>query len=790
MNLVPGLALVVMLVLGFVNFLGAFDIPLFLSEARDELQSYRISGFDAGYFLAAWTAHLRELVWCSVILAAAAGMGGMILRVLKCPLNMAENLLIGVAVGFGVLGLSVFGAGLSGVLWGPVLVPAALVFAVYSTRLYDWKSIWRGVGLALDIGFTRGGRWLVVPVVIVGVVSLITAMAPEKGWDPLYYHLELPKLYLLRHKIYFVPWIYPSHYPQSMEMLYLLARAGGGPVAPQVLNFLFFPLCGMAVITLANRLEPGTGGRAAALALSIPLVGTLASQCYLDLGLTFLELSVLLLVVRRKYLLGGLLLGLAMGTKYTGIFVAVSVFAVILVERKKVNTLMVVAAFMGIVPWLLKNYLLTNNPVAPLLTGIFGRLEWAGGINQSIMGKVIPVLYAGGIPDAVSALSSGLWNFMKCSSFAVITPFLVCMFPVLAVGGGNRSERFVRAFVLVFTAGILLFARDGRYWQPALFPLAILVSISMKRAGEGPGRIGTVLAVLAAVSIWLGTLFHVLDMHRNFSPLMAALGLEKTGEYSRYIVMPSPAYRDSVVKLNPGIPVNSRVGVVSDVQAYMVDGEAIFDCDAVGGHRWIYELVKRTRTTSEILRQFRQWNMRSILYIRGKSFSAAQGEAWSDSDMTRWCGFWGKHAEYLSSSGECVVYRIDAHGRKRGLTLDIPGPQEWIMRRLAGGFSDRKELQAYSLKLAGLSAESGFIHAALGEAYFSMNEIPESLHHLRMATKIDETFSSAWYLQAMISLRVGRKAEALAARAKYLSLDHDYQQEADLEREFRSSAGR
>src|SRR5690349_12761275 len=63
---------------------------------------------------------------------------------------------------------------------------------------------------------------LLILLVVMFVVNLVGALAPELAFDALWYHLTLPKVYLASQKILFVPGglLYYSAMPKLSEMLY------------------------------------------------------------------------------------------------------------------------------------------------------------------------------------------------------------------------------------------------------------------------------------------------------------------------------------------------------------------------------------------------------------------------------------------------------------------------------------------------------------------------------------------------------------------------------------------
>ena len=61
--------------------------------------------------------------------------------------------------------------------------------------------------------------------------TALAAMAPVTDGDALCYHLQVPKVFLVRQAVFFDPDLHETVYPLLTEMLYALALEFRGPVA-------------------------------------------------------------------------------------------------------------------------------------------------------------------------------------------------------------------------------------------------------------------------------------------------------------------------------------------------------------------------------------------------------------------------------------------------------------------------------------------------------------------------------------------------------------------------------
>jgi hypothetical protein len=162
---------------------------------------------------------------------------------------------------------------------------------------------------------------------------------------------------------------------------------------------------------------------------------------------------------------------------------------------------------------------------------------------------------------------------------------------------------------------------------------------------------------------------------------------------------------------------NERIAVISDVQAYHFDRDAIFDCDAPGSRRWICNLFDRLPDDRSIDAQVRRWNCRTVFYIRGKAQAYARNakEAWDARTATRVAGWWNRRAVRIFHRGQITIYRLDPPGAKPTVQLDLPVAQELASNRLVDDPAPERRKIAWREALAA-GAESGMLAAAYAEA--------------------------------------------------------------------------
>ncbi|MFQ5414105.1 MAG: ArnT family glycosyltransferase [Phycisphaerae bacterium] len=285
------------------------------------------------------------------------------------------------------------------------------------------------------------------------VLALLAASTPPGliwseegyGYDVLEYHLEMPKEYLQAGRITYAPHNVYANFPANVEMLYLLGMIlTGDPIdAAVTANMIHTALAILTVFAawVAGREWSPRGGIVAAVAIATTgWPAYLSGLAYVENGMLFFGTVAIATFVRAVRLsaarhvsepphdaptppprqhdtpkpharphaqrgpiawlvLSGLAAGLACGCKYTAVPMialplGVAVLALAPLRRAAAGLAgFSVAALVAMAPWLVKNTVMTGNPVFPLADAMFhaeppgwGHAEaaaWQRGHSQS-----------------------------------------------------------------------------------------------------------------------------------------------------------------------------------------------------------------------------------------------------------------------------------------------------------------------------------------------------------------------------------------------------------------------
>lgn len=313
---------------------------------------------------------------------AAAGAGRAALERLGLgDFGESEKTLAGATLGLGLLSLGTFALGALHLLypWAAALLLAA--FLVYG------RAQARQAVSALFQAPPRAEFPLAAGLLFLTLALLFwTTWVPPHQYDSLVYHLALPQAYVRAGKIFTVPQLLYSHFPQNGEMLFTLALLLGSDVLAQMFSWLALALGAWWVYEAGKEDLPKPAAWLACLLLAThTAVMLLAATSYVEtLVMLWITAAALVFFRSRKaqarsrpaLILSALFSGLALGTKYYAGISAALLFAFLALEWERaprgegrerardlgVFTAVVTAVFL---PWLIKNALSVGNPVFP-----------------------------------------------------------------------------------------------------------------------------------------------------------------------------------------------------------------------------------------------------------------------------------------------------------------------------------------------------------------------------------------------------------------------------------------
>lgn len=232
-------------------------------------------------------------------------------------------------------------------------------------------------------------RLILAAISVSALLGFLGAMSPEVRHDPLFYHVQVPQLWLNFGRMVHLPENGHSYFPYGYEMLYTWGLALESDSIAKAFHWAA-GLAGAAwVARLASHFR-ATPIAAAGLYYFIPTMIYLSTTTYIDLATGMYALAAVTLLweemasrpALRTVLLVGFFTGSAMSTKYTAWpLVGVPMGFAVLLSRPGWGPLLRcgVVTLLPVAPWSGRNLVYTGNPLAPLMISVFGPESAKGG---------------------------------------------------------------------------------------------------------------------------------------------------------------------------------------------------------------------------------------------------------------------------------------------------------------------------------------------------------------------------------------------------------------------------
>ncbi len=487
-----------------------------------------------------WSQPIRVVaqgLWLLGILAGSLGCGQWLLRRLGFnPKDHFSEMVLGIALGLVVLSYAVFllcvlqilsPLGLAGLTLAWILMGIQLL----STEHFSQLRLEIKAGQAFPV-------LLLVYLVFNILVNLLRVLTPAVDWDGVAYHLALPKIYLMHGGLVFRPDIFHNLFPQFTEMLYMLGLLFPYATAAKLIHFVFGLLTAAAVYILGRRsCGPMAGLLGAVIFYAQFLVhiesGTafvdLAMAAYFALGLVAWQHSGKARNNFRWKYLAIFFIGITAAIKWQGLILLMlaAAYGIIQIGREKpldrkskLKGILLLLGWGGlpVLPYLLRAWVMGNNPIWPLAYNLFGGRAWDAQIAERVSRLVAD--FAG--------MSKGVIGFLRLPydlvihgaafgvggrelSIPLIGGFALAIVWLCLAGRGYFNRNFLQkkyfwvfpgivAF-LIFMASWFWSSPQTRFLLP-LFPLgAWLAGCGLYGLWDRPGRVGKI------ASLCLGLMF-------------------------------------------------------------------------------------------------------------------------------------------------------------------------------------------------------------------------------------------------------------------------------------------
>lgn len=210
------------------------------------------------------------------------------------------------------------------------------------------------------------------------LVNLAGAFGPELGFDALWYHLTIPKLYLQWGRVDYIPGglLYYSVMPKLGEFFYMLV--GANDIGAHLINWLFGLGTALIIYKISRKfLDAKYSILAAIIFYATPLVGWQSGSAYVDIIRTFFEALAFYFVISGNVIFAGISAALAISVKTLALG-SIPILALLVILRRGNVIKFLLPAILLSAPWFIYSYFQTGYPFYPLGAGILDQSHRLG----------------------------------------------------------------------------------------------------------------------------------------------------------------------------------------------------------------------------------------------------------------------------------------------------------------------------------------------------------------------------------------------------------------------------
>jgi 4-amino-4-deoxy-L-arabinose transferase-like glycosyltransferase len=526
------------------------------------------------------------------IVLISAGLGSVIARIfLRREAFSLDQLACGLPLGTAGLALATF---ILGIL--QILTPAAIWALLAAVTIAVASQVARLLqGLARELrSYTRQSKedWsefglLLAIIAFTTLVNLTWAIAPEVQYDPLNYHLAIPKAWMERSGIFEIQFL-QAYLARLIEMIFSICLAVGGPETAKAWVFLVHMCSAVGVFALGKVLfNVRIGVWAATLYVTTPLVAWGSGTAYIDNVVALFVVASFLALVRWYanrtagwLYVAALLAGSAVGSKLNAAFAFVAIAPIVLfhvvrdrtqsrASRLRIIFCGVLAFTLVAAPTYILTYAFTGNPIFPLMNGIFQSPKWE--LDNRIFNASNY-----GLGTAASSLVRFPFRMMfDTSRFGEALPrgglglSLLLAFPFAVGLLGNRTNgvHLLVAATAVYLVLLFYTMQYGRFYI-AILPLVAIIGVAtVFHLTPVPFfRVAQVCLLLVAITQPLVHSVQFWNISERF-PISLAFGLESREDFLKRALLGYSGVRYLNTVSGPG---ETIVGVgTEDLRFYL-----------------------------------------------------------------------------------------------------------------------------------------------------------------------------------------------------------------------------
>ncbi|MCH8003541.1 MAG: lamin tail domain-containing protein, partial [Nanoarchaeota archaeon] len=525
---------------------------------------------------------MLEIFYFIFVLLISIALGQKILKLMGIKLPDLEGFIFSLPLGLAILAYTTFFLGVIGLLYKSIFISILLLLFILLIKdiikiiliLFQSAKNLKNIIKKLRFNFFT---FLLLFLLLFVVLNFIISFSPPWNVDALSYHLAVPKIYIENHQIIYLPYNYFSNFPSLVDFINLI----GLLLQNGILSNLFaYALSVTLVLAIYSFCKKFFNTRIAILAslifYSFPVVIEFVSTAYIDIQVAlFIFLSIYSLFMyftlkkNQLLILSSIFIGLGIASKIFAVIAFIGILILLIytlflrLAKNKLNfqniffkvLVFSLIVFIILMPWLIKSYFFTGNPVWPFFNDFFDGKYWDKehqeyySIRQ--LGRELSIINYIRLPWDINVQTQTDQLRRNVAEGELIGPFFMAFLPLYFFLRKNKIVNIL--FFLLFVYVTMWFFLSSIVRQ-ILFAVPLIAIISSYVIIElfKNNYLSKILKILLiftfgfSLLVWVGG---------NTKDLVVAIGLEtEESFYSRYVSMYEPSKF-----INSNLPEDSRI---------------------------------------------------------------------------------------------------------------------------------------------------------------------------------------------------------------------------------------
>jgi len=653
-------------------------------------------------------------------IAARVGGGPLLLWRFR-HISSLERFGLGFLLGWAAIGAMLLGLSLTGLFSAPAIVLATCALVLGSRATYA-----RGLLLA---GAASQARALgTVGLILLGLGMapvLLFVMIPEFTVDPEQYHLGFPWQFLQAHRalLEHVPNVFQIPLPVDLTFTIPLLL-GDERLAKWMIVGYFLAASAIFVARCQREGMTDAGWVGPLLFLSTGQVLGLVTTCKNDIPAAALFVVGTLLTRSGRWTLGAALLGVCVAAKITcGPLVVVWY----LFHPPPRRLVFPIACFLllPILPWWIKSYVATGNPIYPFGYDVFPTLGW----NEQNQATADSYNIGFWPPDTmtISTLPGAWIRLMRAEHL-----LLLLVLPGMALLGRHRGAAWACVVGSILVLGV---AHLSRYYLPFVWLLCLLAVQELARFPLLLRKtVMGVLAVYALLRIGMGPEIRVPVWRAAFVPL--------ADTFQRYLT----TRQEAIQALGQLKPVDGsasfKVLSVGEYRTYRFPARLVYG-GVLGETPLIWQMATTSHHPAELRKKFKQLGTDFLMYnfIGAEWLIRYYPFRWDDRTLQLYVDFLQSYLTPVVRPARCdnhnggfYFFRVLAHplNPPAADVLFMPGAESVFARTTSLTNINRlSEALQEALAILRVVPEVAHVRNTVGHIYTKMGDYPSAYKYLK-----------------------------------------------------------